>query len=77
MVFQSHALYPHLSVADNIAYGLKIRKMSRMRSPKGIQRAADMLELRPFLTASRPCCPVVSASGWRWAGPSCVIPRCS
>ena len=29
MVFQSYALYPHMSVADNIAYGLKIRRMDK------------------------------------------------
>ena len=49
MVFQSYALYPHLSVADNIAYGLKIRKMSKDEIARRIQRAADMLELGPFL----------------------------
>ncbi len=49
MVFQSYALYPHLSVADNIAYGLKIRKMPKGEIAERIQRAADMLELGPFL----------------------------
>ena len=49
MVFQSYALYPHLSVADNIAYGLKIRKMPKDEIKKRIQRAADMLELNSYL----------------------------
>jgi multiple sugar transport system ATP-binding protein len=49
MVFQSYALYPHLSVAENIAYGLKIRKMSKEEIDKRIQRASDMLELGPYL----------------------------
>jgi multiple sugar transport system ATP-binding protein len=49
MVFQSYALYPHMSVADNIAYGLKIRKMSKEEIGSRIQRAADMLELGPYL----------------------------
>ncbi len=49
MVFQSYALYPHLSVADNIAYGLKISKMPKGEIAERIQRAADMLELGPFL----------------------------
>ena len=49
MVFQSYALYPHLSVADNIAYGLKIRKMPKDEIQKRIQRAADMLELNSYL----------------------------
>jgi len=49
MVFQSYALYPHLSVADNIAYGLKIRKMPKEEIQQRIKRAADMLELGPYL----------------------------
>ena len=45
MVFQSYALYPHMSVADNIAYGLKLRKMPKQEIEDRIKRAADMLEL--------------------------------
>jgi multiple sugar transport system ATP-binding protein len=49
MVFQSYALYPHMSVADNIAYGLKLRRMDKAEIEKRVQRAADMLELGPLL----------------------------
>jgi multiple sugar transport system ATP-binding protein len=49
MVFQSYALYPHMSVADNIAYGLKLRRMDKSEIEKRVQRAADMLELGPLL----------------------------
>ena len=49
MVFQSYALYPHMSVADNIAYGLKIRRMDKAEVDKRVKRAADMLELGPLL----------------------------
>jgi multiple sugar transport system ATP-binding protein len=49
MVFQSYALYPHMSVADNIAYGLKIRRMSKDEIQRRVKRAADMLELGPLL----------------------------
>lgn len=49
MVFQSYALYPHLSVADNIAYGLKIRKLPKDEIQKRIKQAADMLELNSYL----------------------------
>ena len=45
MVFQSYALYPHMSVADNIAYGLKLRKMPKAEIDARIKKAADMLEL--------------------------------
>jgi multiple sugar transport system ATP-binding protein len=49
MVFQSYALYPHMSVADNIAYGLNLRKMDKDEIKRRVQRAADMLELGPML----------------------------
>jgi len=49
MVFQSYALYPHMSVADNIAYGLKIRRMPKEEIAQRVKRAADMLELGPLL----------------------------
>ncbi len=49
MVFQSYALYPHMSVADNIAYGLKLRKMPKDEMNRRIKNAADMLELTPLL----------------------------
>ena len=49
MVFQSYALYPHMSVADNIGYGLKLRKMPKDEMNKRIQEAADMLELGRLL----------------------------
>jgi multiple sugar transport system ATP-binding protein len=49
MVFQSYALYPHMSVADNIAYGLKIRRMDRAEIDRRVKKAADMLELGPLL----------------------------
>ncbi len=49
MVFQSYALYPHMTVGDNIAYGLKIRKMNKAEIQRRVQKAADMLELGPML----------------------------
>jgi multiple sugar transport system ATP-binding protein len=49
MVFQSYALYPHMSVADNIAYGLKIRRMDQKEIDRRVRGAADMLELGPLL----------------------------
>ena len=36
MVFQSYALYPHMSVYDNMAFGLKLRKTPKMRSREGL-----------------------------------------
>src|SRR6185295_1357994 len=45
MVFQNYALYPHMSVAENMAYGLKLRKMPKAQIDERVQRAANILEL--------------------------------
>jgi sn-glycerol 3-phosphate transport system ATP-binding protein len=49
MVFQNYALYPHMSVRENMAYGLKIRRMARADIDARVKRAAEILELGPFL----------------------------
>jgi multiple sugar transport system ATP-binding protein len=49
MVFQSYALYPHLTVYDNIAFGLKIKKVPKGEIDRRVQRAADVLGLEPYL----------------------------
>jgi multiple sugar transport system ATP-binding protein len=49
MVFQSYALYPHLSVYDNIAFGLKLRKTSKDEIDRRVRDAARVLDLEPFL----------------------------
>ena len=49
MVFQNYALYPHLSVADNIAFGLRIRKMPKDVVNERIAWAAKLLDLTPYL----------------------------
>jgi len=49
MVFQNYALYPHLSVADNIAFGLRLRKEPKEKITKQVEWAAKMLDLVPYL----------------------------
>jgi multiple sugar transport system ATP-binding protein len=49
MVFQSYALYPHLTVYDNIAFGLKLRKEKKSEIDKRVKEAAGILGLEPFL----------------------------
>ncbi|MFL5952860.1 MAG: ABC transporter ATP-binding protein [Gaiellaceae bacterium] len=49
MVFQSYALYPHLSVYDNIAFGLRLRKMSKQEIDERVHRAARLLGLAEYL----------------------------
>ncbi len=53
MVFQNYALYPHLTVADNIAFGLRLRRESKSVIEERVQWAAKMLDLSPYL-ARRP-----------------------
>jgi multiple sugar transport system ATP-binding protein len=53
MVFQNYALYPHLSVAENIAFGLRLRKAPKAEIEKRVAWAAKMLDLTPYL-ARRP-----------------------
>jgi multiple sugar transport system ATP-binding protein len=49
MVFQSYALYPHLSVYENIAFGLKVKKMPKAEIDRRVRNAAQVLGLEPFL----------------------------
>jgi multiple sugar transport system ATP-binding protein len=49
MVFQSYALYPHLSVYENIAFGLRLRKMSKQEIDQRVHRAAGVLGLEDYL----------------------------
>ncbi|NTW03790.1 MAG: ABC transporter ATP-binding protein, partial [Oscillochloris sp.] len=49
MVFQSYALYPHMSVYDNMAFGLKLRKVPKSEIDKRVKEAADMLGIGHLL----------------------------
>jgi multiple sugar transport system ATP-binding protein len=49
MVFQSYALYPHLSVYENIAFGLRLKKMSKAEIETRVARAANILGLTDYL----------------------------
>ncbi len=49
MVFQNYALYPHMSVYDNMAFGLKLRKVPKDEIRKRVEEAADILSISPLL----------------------------
>src|ERR687897_2211713 len=49
MVFQNYALYPHLNVAENIAFGLRLRKESKAVINERVAWAAKLLDLTPYL----------------------------
>jgi multiple sugar transport system ATP-binding protein len=49
MVFQSYALYPHMTVEKNLAFGLKLRKLPKKEVAERVQRAARILQIEEFL----------------------------
>ncbi len=49
MVFQSYALYPHMSVAENMAFGLKLAGLDKVQSQDAVKRAAQILRIEPLL----------------------------
>ncbi|RVI20624.1 ATP-binding cassette domain-containing protein, partial [Sinorhizobium meliloti] len=49
MVFQSYALYPHMTVYDNMAFGMRIARESKEEIDRRVRGAADMLQLTPYL----------------------------
>jgi multiple sugar transport system ATP-binding protein len=49
MVFQNYALYPHMTVEQNLAFGLKLRKLPKAEVRERVRRAAETLEIEEFL----------------------------
>jgi multiple sugar transport system ATP-binding protein len=49
MVFQSYALYPHMTVEENIAYPLRVRKMNRAEIPARVRQVAELLDIADLL----------------------------
>jgi len=52
MVFQSYAIWPHMSVFENVAYGLRVRKRSKEDIKTNVERALDLVHMAPY--AKRP-----------------------
>ena len=50
MIFQTYALYPHLTVAENIGFGLRVRGVGKAEIDSKVREAAEMLELGPLLS---------------------------
>lgn len=62
-VFQSYALFPHLSVYENVAFGLKMRKVKDDEIKKRVMRILEVVSLAGFEKDCRRSCRAVSASG--------------
>jgi len=73
MVFQNYALYPHMTVYENMGFSLKMQKWPKAELDKKVREVAEVLELAPFLNRSRPLSPAVSVRGLPWAGRLYVI----
>ncbi|HEX3881299.1 MAG TPA: ABC transporter ATP-binding protein [Stellaceae bacterium] len=52
MVFQSYAVWPHMSVADNVAYGLRVRKLPKAEIAEQVDRALGLVQMRAFADRS-------------------------
>jgi multiple sugar transport system ATP-binding protein len=72
MVFQNYALYPHMTVATNMAFSLKLRGAPKSEIDTRVNRAADILGLGPYLERF----PRQLSSASPWAALSCAIRRC-
>ena len=46
MVFQSYAVWPHMTVFDNVAYGLRVRKLRKAEIAGSVERALDLVQMR-------------------------------
>jgi multiple sugar transport system ATP-binding protein len=63
MVFQNYALYPHMSVYENMAFALKLRKTSKSEIDRRVKEAAQLLQLDEYLSQAE--------GALRWPAPAC------
>ena len=76
MMFQSYALFPHMTVAANVGYGLKMRGLPKPEMARRVEEALALVSSPGSMAACRGSCPGGSSSGWRWLAPSSSDPRC-
>ena len=76
MVFQNYALYPHMTVYQNMAFGLKLRKYPKDESKHGFEKRPRSWESRSCSSANRRRFPADSGNGSPLDGPSSASPRC-
>ncbi|AAL54183.1 maltose/maltodextrin transport ATP-binding protein malk [Brucella melitensis bv. 1 str. 16M] len=77
MVFQSYALYPHMTVYENMAFGMQLAGKSRQECKAAFMPPPKCCSLRLIWSACRASFPAGSASASPSAAPLCVIRRCS
>ena len=69
MVFQNYALYPHMTVYDNMAFGLKLRKVPKAEIDKKVREAARILDLEKLLDRK-------PEGSFRWTETACCHGTC-
>jgi spermidine/putrescine transport system ATP-binding protein len=69
-VFQSYALFEHLNIEDNVAFGLKRRKVSSDEIRSRVAEALELVELQDAERRGRESCRAARSSAWRWPGRS-------
>ena len=69
MVFQSYALYPHMSIYDNMAFGLKLRKMPKDEIDRRVREAARILDIEHLLDRK-------AEASVRWSETACGYGAC-
>ncbi|GJM69771.1 hypothetical protein HMSSN036_19870 [Paenibacillus macerans] len=77
MVFQSYALYPHMNVYQNMAFGLKLRKVKKDEIDRRVREAAKSSISSICWTVNLRLCPAVNVNGLPWAALSSAILKCS
>ena len=77
MVFQSYALYPHMTVRQNIGFSLKVARLPKPRIAAKTEEIAALLHLEPYLERRPAELRAASASAWLSVGRWCVRPRSS
>jgi ABC-type sugar transport system ATPase subunit len=75
MVFQNYALYPHMTVYKNLAFGLKERKMPKDEIAIRVNGVSSMLDRSICSHVGRRNCPAASVSASRWGGRWSASPR--
>lgn len=77
MVFQSYALYPHMTVAQNMGFALRLSRTPKDQIQARVAKAAAVLNLSELLSRYPKQLSGGSANAWRWAGRWFVTPRYS
>ena len=70
MVFQNYALFPHLSVAENIVFGLRVERLNKAERERRLAEVAELLELTPYLDRKPAALSGGNNSVWHWGGRS-------